>query len=69
MSTTPPTPPPGGELPTDDSLLNELAALTGLFNPERIWQEEEMLDDMDEREQTQGHPGPHPDAPPLPLAN
>lgn len=42
-----PTPP---EQPAADPLLEELAALTGLFNPERIWQEEELLDDMEEKE-------------------
>ena len=45
-STTPPQPTP----PTEPSLLEEMVALTGLFNPERIWQEEALLDDMDEQE-------------------
>jgi hypothetical protein len=42
-----PTPP---EQPAADPLLEELVAFTGLFNPERIWQEEEVLDDMEEKE-------------------
>jgi hypothetical protein len=31
-------------------VLEELATLTGLFNPETIWHEEEKLDDMDDQE-------------------
>ncbi|MGI4867441.1 MAG: hypothetical protein ACRYFZ_26215 [Janthinobacterium lividum] len=42
--------PPRPAQPADDHLLEELAALTGLFNPERIWQEEEILDDMEQQE-------------------
>jgi hypothetical protein len=34
--------------------LEEMAALTGLFNPEKIWQEEELLDDIDEQEAARG---------------
>jgi hypothetical protein len=41
---------PRPEQPADDHLLENLAALTGLFNPERIWQEEQLLDDMAEKE-------------------
>jgi len=43
-------------------VLEELAALTGLFNPETIWHEEEKLDDMDDqelaRQQAQTPPAP-----------
>ncbi len=42
--------PPDAEKPTEPSLLEELAALTGLFNPTNIWHEEEILDTMDEQE-------------------
>jgi hypothetical protein len=45
-SPLPPQPTP----PTEPSILEEMAALTGLFNPEIIWKEEELLDDMDEQE-------------------
>ena len=48
--------------PTEPSVLEELAALTGLFNPETIWHEEEKLDDMDDqelaRQQAQTPPAP-----------
>ena len=36
--------------PTEPSILEEMAALTGLFNPEIIWKKEELLDDLDEQE-------------------
>jgi hypothetical protein len=42
--------PPNATPPTEPSILEEMAALTGLFNPEIIWKEEELLDDMDEQE-------------------
>ena len=45
-SPTPPQPTP----PTEPSVLEEMAALTALFNPEIIWKEEELLDTMDEQE-------------------
>ena len=41
---------PQPTLPTEPSILEEIAALSGLFNPERIWQEEALLDDMDKQE-------------------
>lgn len=44
--------PPRPEQPADDHFLEDLAAMTGLFNPERIWQEEELLDDLEEKEAT-----------------
>lgn len=44
-----PTLPPNTNLPTEPGILEELAALTGLFNPEIIWKEEELLDDLDEQ--------------------
>jgi len=36
--------------PTEPDFLEEMAALTGLFNPEIIWQEEAMLDTLDQQE-------------------
>jgi hypothetical protein len=39
--------------PTEPSILEEMAALTGLFNPEIIWKEEELLDAMNEQEAQQ----------------
>jgi hypothetical protein len=45
-SPLPPQPTP----PTEPSILEEMAALTGLLNPEIIWKEEEMLDDLDGQE-------------------
>ena len=50
--------PPQSTPPTEPSVLEEMAALTGLFNPEKLWQEEELLDDMDEQEaQRAAEPG------------
>lgn len=57
-SPLPPTPTP----PTEPSTLEEMAALTGLFNPEIIWKKEELLDDMEEQA-AQGAAGPAPDQP------
>jgi len=48
------------ELTDDDHLLEELAALTGVLNPERIWQEEAALDDLNHAEE---EPVPVPAAP------
>ena len=42
--------PPQSTPPAEPSLLEEMAALTGLFNPEIIWKEEAMLDTLDEQE-------------------
>ena len=42
--------PPQSTPPTEPSILEEMAALTALFNPEIIWKEEELLDTMDEQE-------------------
>jgi len=42
--------PPQSTPPAEPSLLEEMAALTGLLNPEIIWQEEAMLDTLDEQE-------------------
>jgi hypothetical protein len=39
--------PPHSTPPTEPSILEEMAALTGLLNPEIIWKEEELLDDLD----------------------
>lgn|GEM_PF-2202342 len=44
-SSLPPQPTPHPE----PSLLEEMTALTGLFNPEIIWHEEEKIDDLDEQ--------------------
>jgi len=41
--------PPDAELPTEPSILEDLIALTSLFNPEQIWREEELLDKLDEQ--------------------
>jgi hypothetical protein len=54
--------PPATTPPTEPSILEEMAALTGLFNPEIIWREEELLDDMDEQE-AQRAAAPAPDQP------
>ena len=59
----PTTRPP--EPPADDHLLEHLAALTGLLNPERIWQEEQQLDELDESQADERHP-PAPAAPGAP---
>lgn len=48
--------PPNSNPPTEPSILEEMAALTGLFNPETIWKEEELLDDMDEQAAQQAAP-------------
>jgi hypothetical protein len=42
--------PPHSTPATEPSILEEMAALTGLFNPEIIWKEEQLLDEMDEQE-------------------
>ncbi|QKG53470.1 hypothetical protein [Hymenobacter sp. BRD67] len=42
--------PSASEQPADDHLLEDLAALTSLFNPVEIWHEEEKLDDLDDQE-------------------
>lgn len=56
--------PPQSTPPTEPSILEEMAALTGLFNPEKIWQEEELLDDIDEQEAARGaEPAPTTDQP------
>ncbi|MDB5236026.1 MAG: hypothetical protein JWR44_3019 [Hymenobacter sp.] len=45
--------------PTDDDyLLEDLAALTGVLNPERIWQEEEALDSLNPAEEEPAPPTP-----------
>lgn len=47
------TPPlPDAEKP-DDHLLEDLASLTGLFNPEVIWQEEQQLEELEQQEKSQ----------------
>ena len=58
-SPTPPQPTPH----TEPSILEEMAALTALFNPEIIWKEEELLDTMDEQEAQRLAAAPDPAAP------
>jgi hypothetical protein len=41
--------PSDAEQPTEPSMLEDMAALTGLFNPELIWRKEEVLDKLDEQ--------------------
>lgn len=57
MDTTPLPPDDSQQSHESDGLLEELASLTGLFNPERIWQQEGKLDDLREQQQ------PKPDEP------
>ncbi|RZL02322.1 MAG: hypothetical protein EOO62_22675 [Hymenobacter sp.] len=51
--------------PTDDHLLEELAALTGLFSPEVLWHTEEKLDELTEQEELakKAKPALNPDIP------
>lgn len=49
--------PPDTNPPTEPSMLEEMAALTGLFNPEVIWKEEAILDTLDEQDAA-GTPAP-----------
>ena len=55
--------PPQSTPPAEPSILEEMAALTGLFNPELIWKEEEILDTMDEQEAQRAAEPPHPTEP------
>lgn len=48
------------ESPADDQLLEDLAALSGLLNPERIWQQEQQLDDLNEAQAREGETSAHP---------
>ena len=41
--------PPDDDKPADDHLLEDLAALTGLFSPSVLWHTEEKLDDLNEQ--------------------
>ena len=43
---TPPLAPP--EPPADGHLLEYLAAMTSLLSPERMWHQEELLDELNE---------------------
>ena len=36
--------------PTEPDFLEDMAALTGLFNPEIIWEKEATLDNLDEQD-------------------
>lgn len=58
--------PPNPNPPAEPGILEELAALTGLFNPEIIWKEEELLDDLDEQAARQAT---EPDRPTEPAAS
>ena len=40
-------PDPAQQPATDDHFLEDMAALTGLFNPEVIWQKEMQLEDLE----------------------
>jgi hypothetical protein len=46
MDTNSPLPPADAGQPADNHLLEDLAAMTGLFNPEVLWHTEEKLDDL-----------------------
>ncbi|RZK31849.1 MAG: hypothetical protein EOO63_03090 [Hymenobacter sp.] len=46
MHTDSSLPPANTNQPANDHLLEELAALTGLFSPEVLWHTEEKLDDL-----------------------
>jgi len=50
--------PPDPERPTEPNLLNDLVAMTSLFNPEQIWHEEELLDTLDEQAREEAAPAP-----------
>ncbi|GAB3636956.1 hypothetical protein GCM10027422_25460 [Hymenobacter arcticus] len=50
MQTNPSLPPQDADKPADDHLLEELAALTGLFSPSVLWHNEEKLDALLEQE-------------------
>lgn len=52
--------PPDTNPPTEPSMLEEMAALTGLFNPEIIWKEEVILDTLDEQAATSAPPPANP---------
>ncbi len=58
--------PPDAEQPTETSLLDDLAALTSLFNPEVIWHEEEVLDKLDEQAAQEASAAPTTPAPASP---
>lgn len=40
--------PPDPSHTSNDGFLEDLAALTGMLNPEVIWQQEEKLDELEE---------------------
>jgi len=62
---TPDSPlPPQPTPPAAPSLLEEMAALTGLLNPEIIWQEEALLDTLDEQDAQRAAAPPAPTDPP-----
>jgi hypothetical protein len=50
--------PPAADQPTEPSILDDLVALTSLFNPEQIWHEEEILDKLDEQARAEASPAP-----------
>ena len=51
MQTDSSSPSSDANRPADDHLLEELAALTGLFSPEVLWHTEEKLDELTEQEE------------------
>jgi hypothetical protein len=52
--------------PTEPSMLDDMVALTGLFNPELIWHEEEALDKLDEQAAQEAADTAAPTVPPAP---
>ncbi|MGI4870311.1 MAG: hypothetical protein ACRYFX_03925 [Janthinobacterium lividum] len=54
--------PPADSTSADDHLLEDLASITGFFNPENIWHQEELLDQLDAADESAAPPGPAPTA-------
>ena len=44
------------ERPADSHLLEDVVVMTGFLNPERIWQEEEQLDELNESQAKKASP-------------
>lgn len=51
MDTNDSLPPADAGQPANDHLLEDLAALTGLFSPAVLWHTEEKLDDLIEQDE------------------
>ena len=56
------------ERPANSHLLEDVVALTGLLSPERIWQKEEQLDELNESQARKAPPSV-PSEPGLPAAD